>query len=953
MSGFPSGSSCPSAEAASARSSPYPSTPNIPLSQESPIIAQSRRVASAALFRERLNTLSGTMQSRTSAGTPHPSVSHARSRSSLSQRSYRSSGKRSVVSSSYPFSQRGSASTASGRKSRATSSIWGSDGHQVICAVSEARGVSPSVGLAFINVTTNEAILSQICDSQFYVKTIHKISMYDPDTILMASTAFPPNVKSTLLSMIEEEFHATIVESLDRKYWSETAGMDAMHNLVFREDLESIQIAMQGNFYATCAFAAAVRYLEAACHLKIMAHSLRLRYQPSENSMMIDISTIHSLELIQNIQDAKSKHCLFGLLNQTSTPMGARMLRSNVLQPSTQIQQTLKPRYDALDELTIKEDMFFGIRSGKFFPLETFAAFNLISRGSHQRLVIVPEHGSIYESEMAINHVLMIKSFVVAILPLYEALSCAQSELLQRIRDVCQPEVIAPIRELISATINEDVSYVKTPIDLRNQRTYAVKSGVHGLLDVARQTYKEGVDDVFEHVEKVKAENELSFDIKYDDNRKHYIRVKDCELEGRDIPDLLINRVRRGGYLECQTLCLVQLNNRITDSHNETVMLSDKVIRELLDAIRGHVANLFRACEGIALLDMLAAFGQAITTRDYIRPEFGDTLALKAARHPIIEMMLQGKFVPNDVYASEDRRFQIITGCNMSGKSTYIRMIALLQIMAQIGCFVPAEYAHFTIVEHLFVRMSTDDCIEANLSTFSTEMREMAFILGNINGKALAVIDELGRGTSTRDGLAIALAISEALIQSKSMIWFATHFHQLAKVLGSRPGVLNLHLGTDISPTELAETPKMTMLYKVDSGPLNEVHYGLHLAKVVGFPDSFLHIAETTSHKLRRQIERKRDNSQFQKLKRRRNLILQLHEMLKQMEEGDMDDAALGSYLIKLQNEFAERMDDIESRSYGTVVDDDDDEEESERDSAAGRSIDGILTEQEFMLETE
>lgn len=118
------------------------------------------------------------------------------------------------------------------------------------------------------------------------------------------------------------------------------------------------------------------------------------------------------------------------------------------------------------------------------------------------------------------------------------------------------------------------------------------------------------------------------------------MRIKKCELEGRELPADLINIVERGAYMECQTLGLVQLNNRITDSHNETVMLSDKLVRGLLDAIRKHAADLFRACEGIALLDMLAAFGQSITSRDYVRPEFGDTLALKGARHPIVEMVI-------------------------------------------------------------------------------------------------------------------------------------------------------------------------------------------------------------------------------------------------------------------------------------------------------------------------
>jgi DNA mismatch repair protein MSH4 len=144
--------------------------------------------------------------------------------------------------------------------------------------------------------------------------------------------------------------------------------------------------------------------------------------------------------------------------------------------------------------------------------------------------------------------------------------------------------------------------------------------------------------------------------------------------------------------------------------------------------------------------------------------------------------MMPQRFVPNDVYSNEQHRFQIVTGCNMSGKSTYIRMIPLLQIMAQIGCFIPAEYGSFPVIHQLFVRMSTDDSIEANMSTFSVEMREMAFILRNVNNKSLTIIDELGRGTSTRDGLAIALAISEALIQSNSLVWFATHFNQLSKL---------------------------------------------------------------------------------------------------------------------------------------------------------------------------
>lgn len=158
---------------------------------------------------------------------------------------------RSVTSSSHPSRQRRRNSTASGRRS-----LWGSDSHVVICAVTEARGVSPSVGLSFVNITTNEAVLSQICDTQFYVRTIHKLQMYEPSTILMVNTALPPNPKSNLLSIIEVELPGTAIEPLDRKYWSEHAGLEFIQSLAFRDDLEAIKVAIGGNFYATCSFAA-------------------------------------------------------------------------------------------------------------------------------------------------------------------------------------------------------------------------------------------------------------------------------------------------------------------------------------------------------------------------------------------------------------------------------------------------------------------------------------------------------------------------------------------------------------------------------------------------------------------------------------------------------------------------------------------------------------------------
>lgn len=271
----------------------------------------------------------------------------------------------------------------------------------------------------------------------------------------------------------------------------------------------------------------------------------------------------------------------------------------------------------------------------------------------------------------------------------------------------------------------------------------------------------------------------------------------------------------------------------------------------------------------------------------------------------------------------------------MSGKSTYIRTVAMLQVMAQIGCFVPAQFASFTIVHNLFSRTSTDDSIESNMSTFSVEMRDMAFILRNINDKSLAIIDELGRGTSTRDGLAIAIAMAEALVQSNALVFFATHFAELAQVLQDRPGVLNLHLETETTVAADDNIPRMTMLYKVGSGPVQDESYGIKLARAIGFPELFLDRAEQAAGFLRRQAEAKRQSSEARKLALRRRLVLNLRETLQQAHGSDMGEGALRNFMRRLQSEFIARMEDIEAGARAAPADEVESEVGSEMESEA------------------
>lgn len=794
-------------------------------------------------------------------------------------------------------------------------STLGVENQEIICAVSESRGISPMVGLAFINLDTAEAVLSQICDSQTYVRTIHKLMVFNPTTILIVSTAAEP--ESKMYSIIED--HLDVIGSnivlLDRRYWAETTGIEYISQLAFTEDVDSIKTAVTGNYYAICCFAAVLKYVELALSKTFPKRSLRIKYEPSEGSMMIDLSTIHTLELVQNLQNAKSKDCLFGLLNETLTPMGSRLLRSNVLQPLTN-PDTLNSRYQALEELSTREEMFFAVRSA----LKPF----LDADKMLTQLTLVPMQRTLRDVEQAVNNVILLKQFAGLIKPVFEALVGAQAPMLQEIRKLCGSQNVEPLQELIDEAINANTTYARKPLELRNQRTYAVKAGVNGLLDVARLTYKEATTDAQDHMDELAKEHSIPFMAKFEPGRQFFLQVKEDELEDHNLPAVFINAVRKKGWVECQTLDLLKMNQKIADAHVEVLTLSDQSVQDLILNIREHLSALFKISESIAMLDMLASFAQVISTQDYVRPTISDTLAIRAGRHPIREKIHSTKYIPNDVYATQQTRFQIITGCNMSGKSTYIRTIALISVMAQVGCFVPAQHAHLPVIGQLFARISMDDNIEANVSTFAAEMRETAFILRNIEKSSMVIIDELGRGTSTRDGLAIAIAIADALVKSRALVWFATHFRDLASILSERTGVVNLHLAVDM----ITEN-KMEMLYRISNGAEKEEHYGLKLATVVPLPRDVITHATHVALTLEQQSKNNQSNSLAIIKARRRKLMLNLKEHIFQAHESKMDEDTMRDWLLELQKEFINQMLALDEAESQTGI-------ETERDQETG-----------------
>ncbi|RHZ86046.1 hypothetical protein Glove_55g65 [Diversispora epigaea] len=783
---------------------------------------------------------------------------------------------------------RTSASTRVGR---------GGESHSFVVAVIEGRGIASEVGMCFIDLRTSESILSQISDSQTYVKTLHKMNIYDPAEILLSVTSVEPS-KSKLCKILEDNLPFATIVPIGRKYFNDSIGLNYIKQYGLEDDSAALILGLTSKFYCLAATAAVLKYIESSQNIFFTNHSIQFKYQGCEGTMMIDCVTARNLELICNINSPNNNQSLYGVLNKTSTSMGARLLRTNILQPLSDA-VTINTRLDSVEELTRDEENFFSIQ----LALKPFQDIDHLITA----LIQVPRKPTIKHSEQSINNIIILKHTLKLIQILKDSLAGCQNSLLVAIRELLSDSRLITFEDLINEVINKDITYQKSSLGLRNQRCYAVKAGFNGLLDVARQTYKETVNDIYEIVENYNNQYEIPLKIQFSPSTGFYLSTSTDVLNEHQLPLIFINVCKKKKMLTFTTLELIKKNTKINDSLTEVYLMSDKTIEDLISEIRCNIGVLYKASESIAMLDMLTSFAHQCTISNYVRPEFTDTLAIKNGRHPMRECLYTDPFIPNDTYANNATNFQLITGPNMSGKSTYLRQIVLISIMSQIGSFVPAEYASFRMTNQIFTRICNDDNMETNSSTFIVEMRETSYILQNITNKSLVIIDELGRGTSTHDGLGITYAICEELLKTKAFVFFATHFHELTRYLTVCPNVVNLHL-----EVEIENQSTMKYLYRVKDGSNDDEHYGLRVGKMIGLPNDIIEIASEISYKLKNLIDTNKAKSVSNKMIQRRKALLQLtHQLLQIKRSSNLDKDGFRRYLKMIQEEFVIRMEKI------------------------------------------
>ena len=521
------------------------------------------------------------------------------------------------------------------------------------------------------------------------------------------------------------------------------------------------------------------------------------RYDPREH-MLLDTVALESLELFDSRRDGDA---LFDVLDVTSCALGSRKLRSWLRHPLLDV-DGIEARLDAVGELKrrtlVREELRELLR-------DVYDIERLVTRVSRGRANA--------------RDLLALKNTLDVVPRVKETLDDVDSDRLASLRDSL--DTMDEVRGLIGRAIRDD-----PPIEVTEGGV--IREGFDGELDELRQVENEGREWVAS-LEQRERERTGIDSLKVGFNKVHgyYIEVTNPNLD--DVPDDYTRRQTLKNSERFYTPELKEREDEILSAEERADKLEYRLFRDVRDDVAEEAERMQEVAETLAALDALGALAAVAAQNGYTRPEFGDVHHVKEARHPVVERSVD-EYVPNDA-SFEDASFAVVTGPNMSGKSTYMRSVALVSVLAQVGSFVPAEEARLEIVDRVFTRVGASDDIAGGRSTFMVEMVELAEILHSATPRSLVLLDEVGRGTSTADGLSIARSVTEFIhneIGAKTM--FATHYHELTETAKELDGVRNLHFAADRRDGE------MVFLHEVVEGAAT-ASYGIEVARMAGIPE--------------------------------------------------------------------------------------------------------------------
>ncbi|UJR15112.1 hypothetical protein I4U23_002078 [Adineta vaga] len=526
--------------------------------------------------------------------------------------------------------------------------------------------------------------------------------------------------------------------------------------------------------------------------------------------------------------------------------MGARTLRANLMEPLIDV-SSIQYRQDAVENFIDDEKLMFQVQT------------ILLHFSDVERIILacIQENPSrtVPAAEKRITMINQLRRILDVLPTLQQALEQSTSELLKNLCSTLNDPRFQLMLDILNSQLTTEQTVSSNSfLGAKIRRIFSMRSGFDERLDSLRADVIVVIDDV-ESLEKEFSER-FNMPVRYNlTNARGFSLELIGEFKGA-LPANVISVAKRQKSTFITTLQLAHLSDRFELLYNDICLLTDQIILILLAKIRSHFGCMYRLVEAVSIIDMLQSFAEVSKARDYVRPMFGANTKISKARHPVIDLFGQQKPIANDIELYPEQNIILVTGPNMSGKSTYLRQIALLQVLAQIGCFVPAEQARFRIVHEIFSKIRHHDNLFTGQSTFSSEMHHIAFILNCMTSHSMIILDEICSSTSTNEGLALATSLTETLCRTQAFVVISTHFQQLTSIGYIYRNVANYHFDVIyneklISDTESDSTHRLrrfhpqniidqlkeqnTIIYSYTLRPgiCKNLHYGIALASQI------------------------------------------------------------------------------------------------------------------------
>lgn len=672
-------------------------------------------------------------------------------------------------------------------------------------------GAGEGMGLAVIDLSTGEFLCTEFRGETAFERIKEQLEIFAPKEVL-----HPKSLASLLSPKLQSAGQNNLSEvdsSLASRYDSTYSALDDwLFGFEYAEGLltTNLNVASLDGFglakknYAVSAAGAALYYVNDT-QRSHASHITEITYFEPTEYLVLDATTITNLELVE-ATDGKNDHSLLGVLDSTTTGMGARLLRQWILRPSVKLAE-IEIRLDAVEEFkiaSIRRDQIRNILTS-CTDFERMAGKITLSR-------ITPREMKALENS-------------IALLPaLQNLLQESKSSLLQTLHE--NFDSLSDLGSLIKEAIADD------PPATANENGI-IRDGYHPELDELRNLAHSGKSYIAAIEARERGRTGInSLKVKFNNVFGYFIEIsnsnRDKIPEDYDRKQTLVNAERY------TTPELKEYEAKVLGAEERITTLEAEIFKSIRLQLSQHVKRIQGVAKTIALLDVTTALAETAARRNYVRPQLheGDEIEIRGGRHPIVETLGE-RFVPNDLVLNNTTdRLLIITGPNMGGKSVYLKQSALLSVLAQMGSFVPATSAKLALVDRIFTRVGASDNLARGRSTFMVEMTETANILNTATPRSLILLDEVGRGTATFDGLSLAWSIAEYLHDHShhaAKTLFATHYHEMTELSKLRPGVRNYQVAVSEANGEIV------FLRKVIEGSASK-SYGIEVARLAGLP---------------------------------------------------------------------------------------------------------------------